>query len=251
MRTPISVIALATACLLVSGSAAQAAEIRVLASNGIKEAVEALGAQFQKASGDTLSTDFSTSATIKERIEKGEAFDVAIVTDDVVDALIKSGALTSSMRTELARVGIGVGSRKGAPRPDIGTGASLKEALLRARSVAYTGNGASRPAIDRMFALLGISREMAAKAHLVGPGEGPASVAKGESELAITLVSEILPIEGVVVAGPLPPEFQDYLGFSAALGARSAKAPAVQALIKFLDAPAAAATYTAKGMEAR
>ncbi len=251
MRTSIFVIALTTVCLLVSRSAAQTAEIRVLASNGIKEAVEALGAQFQKASGDTLSTDFSTSATIKERIEKGEAFDVAIVTDDVIDALITSGALTSSMRTELARVGIGVGSRKGAAKPDVRTAASLKAALLGARSVAYTGNGASRPHIDRMFTGLGIAREMAAKAHLVGPGEGPASVAKGESELAITLVSEILPVEGVVVAGPLPPEFQSYLGFSAAVGARSAKSPAVQALIKFLDAPAAAATYKAKGMEAR
>jgi molybdate transport system substrate-binding protein len=241
---------MATACVLVFGTAAQAAEIRVLASNGIKEAVQALGAQFQKTSGDTLSADFSTSATVKERIEKGEQFDVAIVTDDVIDALIKSGALVSSTRTGLARAGIGVGFRKGAAKPDVRTTASLKDALLGAKSIAFTGNGASRPYIDKMFAGLGIAREMAAKAHLVGPGAGPASVAKGESDIAITLISEILPVEGVVVAGPLPSEFQSYLGFSAAIGAKSAKAPAARALIKFLDAPAAAVTYKAKGMEA-
>jgi molybdate transport system substrate-binding protein len=87
--------------------------------------------------------------------------------------------------------------------------------------------------------------------RLVGPGEGPESVAKNESELTITLISEILPVEGVVVAGPLPSEFQSFLGFSAATATKSGKAPAAQALITFLDGPAAAAMYKAKGMEVR
>ena len=237
--------------LFVLGTAAEAAEIRVLASNGIKAAVEALRPPFEKATGHTLSVDFSTSATLKERIEKGEAFDVAILTDDVVEALIKSGALASSMRTELARVGIGVGSRQGAAKPDVRTAASLKQALLNAKSIAYTGNGASRPGIDRMLASLGIAHEMEAKTHLVGPGQGPDSVAKHESELAITLISEILPVEGVVLAGPLPSAFQSYLGFSGATGAKSRQAAAARALIAFLDGHAADAVYKAKGMEAR
>jgi molybdate transport system substrate-binding protein len=240
-----------TACFLVSATAAQAAEIRVLASNGIKAAVEDLKPQFEKASGDTLSVDFSTAATLKERIDKGEAFDVAILTDEVVDALITSGALASSMRTELARVGIGVGFRKGAAKPDVRTAAGIKQALLNAKSIAYTGNGASRPAIDTMIAGLGIAHELTPKAHLTAAGAAPASVAKGESELVLTLISEILPEPGVELAGPLPSDFQSYLGFSAATGTKSGKAPAAQALIKFLDGPAAAAMYKAKGMEAR
>jgi molybdate transport system substrate-binding protein len=239
-----------TACFLVSATAAQAAEIRVLASNGIKAAVEDLKPKFEKASGDTLSVDFSTAATLKERIDKGEAFDLAILTDEVVDALIKSGAVASSTRTELARVGIGVGFRKGAAKPDVRTTASLKQALLKSKSIAYTGNGATRPYIDKMFAALGIAHEIEAKARLTGAGQAPASVGKGESEIVVTLISEILPEPGVELAGPLPADFQTYLGFSAATGAKSAKAPAAQALIKFLDGPAAAAVYKAKGMEA-
>jgi molybdate transport system substrate-binding protein len=239
------------ACFLVSVTAAQAAEIRVLASNGIKAAMEDLKPKFEKASGDTLSIDFSTAATLKDRIEKGEAFDVAVLTDDVVDALIKSGKLSPATRAELAAVGIGVGYRKGAAKPDVRTGTSLKQALLNAKSIAYTGNGASRPAIDKMIAGLGIGHQLESKSHLVGPGQAPTSVAKGESELVLTLISEILPEPGVELAGPLPPDFQSYLGFSAATGAKSGKGETTQALIKFLDGPAAASMYKVKGMEAR
>jgi molybdate transport system substrate-binding protein len=242
---------LATACVLVFGAVAEAAEIRVLASNGIKAAMEDLKPKFEKASGDTLSIEFSTAATLRDRIDKGEAFDVAILTDDAVDALIKSGKLSPATRTELAAVGIGVGYRKGAAKPDVRTGTSLKQALLNAKSIAYTGNGASRPAIDKMIAGLGIGHQLESKSHLVGPGQAPGSVAKGESDLVLTLISEILPEPGVELAGPLPSDFQTYLGFSAATGAKSGKATAAQALIKFLNEPATASIYKAKGMEAR
>lgn len=242
---------LVMACVVVFGAAAQAAEIRVLASNGVKAAMEDLKPKFEKASGDTLSIDFSTAATLRDRIDKGEAFDVAVLTDDAVDALVKSGKLSPATRTELAAVGIGVGYGKGAAKPDVRTGTSLKQALLKAKSIAYTGNGASRPAIDKMIAGLAIGHELESKSHLVGPGQAPASVAKGESELVLTLISEILPEPGVELAGPLPSDFQTYLGFSAATGARSGKVPAAQALIKFLDGTAAGAVYKAKGMEAR
>ncbi len=242
---------LMTACVLVFATVAQAAEIRVLASNGIKAAMETLEPQFERASGDTLAIEFSTAATLKQRIESGEAFDVAILTDDAINDLIKSGKLLPATRAELAAVGIGVGYRKGATKPDVRTGPSLKQALLNAKSIAYTGNGASRPAIDRMIARLAIGHQLESKSHLVGPGQAPGSVAKGESELVLTLISEVLPEPGVELAGPLPSDFQSYLGFSAAAGAKSGKAPAAQALIEFLDGPAAASMYKAKGMEAR
>jgi molybdate transport system substrate-binding protein len=251
MRKPTMSIAFLTTWLVFSGAAAQAAEIRVLASNGVKAAMEALEPQFERASGDTLTIEFSTAATLKQRIESGEAFDVAILTDDAVNDLIKSGKLAPAKRAELAAVGIGVGFRKGAAKPDVRTAASIKQALLSAKSVAYTGNGASRPAIDKMIARLGIAHDLEPKAHLTAAGTAPASVAKGESELVLTLISEILPESGVELAGPLPEDFQSYLGFSAVTGAKSGKAPAAQALIKFLDGPAAAAMYKAKGMEAR
>ena len=239
------------AMLVVLGrTLATAAEIRVLASNGVKAAVEELQPQLEKASGSTLSIDFSTTAALRERIEKGEAFDLAILTDDAVEALIKAGKLSSTKRARLARVGIGVGYRKGAAKPDVATAATIKQALLQAKSIAYTGNGASRPAIDKMFERLGIAGDLKAKSHLTAAGAAPASVGKGESELVLTLISEILPEPGVALAGPIPSDFQTYIGFSAAPSPRAAATPPVAALITFLEGPAAASIYKVKGMEA-
>jgi len=235
--------------MLFAGPPAEAAGLRVLASNGVKAAVEELKPQLEQASGGTLSIEFSTAANLRERIEKGEAFDVAILTDDAMDALAKAGKLAPA-RTKLARVGIGVGFRHGASKPDVRTAASIKQSLLNAKAIAYTGNGASRPAIDRMIERLGIVKEMAAKAHLTPAGSAPASVAKGESDLVLTLISEILPEPGVELAGPLPADFQTYLGFSAAPSAKAAGNPGALKMITFLRGSAAAAAYTAKGMEA-
>jgi len=244
-----STAVLLSAALFIGVPPAGAAHIRVLAGNGIRAALLELKPSFEKASGDTLSIDFSTSANLKERIEKGEAFDVAILTDDTMDALVKAGKLSPAL-TKLARVGIGVGYRKGSPRPDVRTAASLKQALLNAKAIAYTANGASRPAVDRMIERLGIVKEMQAKSHLTGAGAAPASVAKGESDVVLTLISEILPEPGVELAGPLPSDFQTYAGISVAPSPTAASSAAAAALIRFLDGPTAAAVYGAKGMEA-
>ena len=238
-------------CLLVAAGSATAAEIRVLASNGIKAAMEAIEPEFERATGHTLTIEFSTAATLKERIQAGATFDVAVLTDDVVADLITSGALRPTSRRELAGVGIGVGFRKGAPKPDIRTVAALKASLLGAKALAYTRDGASRPAIDRMFEALGITEAMRTRTRLVAAGQGPPAVATGESDMVITLSSEILPEPGVELAGSLPADFQVSLGFSAAAGSRTGETPAAQALITFLDGPAAAGIYRAKGMDVR
>jgi molybdate transport system substrate-binding protein len=234
---------------LITPTAAHAADLRVLASNGVKAAVEELKPQLEKASGTTLSIDFSTAAALRDRMDQGEAFDVAILTDEASDALMKAGKLSPMSRARLARVGIGVGYRAGAPKPDVGTAASIKGALLNAKSIAYTESGASRPGIDRMFERLGIAAQLHTKSHLTAAGAAPASVGKGESDLVLTLISEILPEPGVELAGPIPSEFQTYIGFSAATSPKAAGARAAATLITFMTSPTAAATYKAKGME--
>ena len=249
MRRRSMMLVMAGAIGLINPTAAHAADLRVLASNGVKAAVEELMPQLERASGSTLSIDFSTAAALRERIEKGEAFDVAILTDDAIDALIKAGKISRAQRARLARVGIGVGYRKGAPKPDVRTAASIKQALLSAKSIAYTEAGASRPGIDRMFERLGIASQLHTKSHLTAAGAAPGSVGKGESDLVLTLVSEILPEPGVELAGPIPPEFQTYIGFSASPSPKAAGSPAAAALITFMKSPAAAATYKARGME--
>jgi len=250
MRRLSMMVVMAWAFAVINPAGAHAADLRVLASNGVKAAVEELKPQLEKASGSTLSIDFSTAAALRERIEKGEAFDVAILTDDAIEALIKVGKISQAQRARLARVGIGVGYRKGAPKPDVGTAAGIKQALLNAKSIAYTEAGASRPGIDRMFERLGIASQLKAKSHLTAAGAAPASVGKGESDLVLTLISEILPEPGVELAGPIPSEFQTYIGFSAAPSPKAAGSPAAATLIMFMKSPAAAATYRAKGMEA-
>src|SRR4030095_6784568 len=124
MRGLPAMLVMALAIALIDAAAAHAADLRVLASNGVKAAVEELKPQLEKASGGTVSIDFSTTAALRERIEKGEAFDVAILTDDAIDVLIKAGKLSQAQRAKLARVGIGVGYRKGTPKPDVGTASS-------------------------------------------------------------------------------------------------------------------------------
>jgi len=243
------VTAASCVAILLGASSLHAAGMRVFASNGVKAAIEALKPQLEKSSGSTLSIDFSTTATLAERIQKGEAFDVAILTDDAMQALAKAGKV-APMQTRLARVGIGVGYRTGAPKPDVRTAAAVKQALLNAKAIAYTGNGASRPAIDKMIEQLGIAKQMQAKSHLTAAGAAPAAVATGDADLVLTLISEILPEPGVELAGPLPSDFQTYLGFSAAPSPQAAGHANVVSLIKFLKSPAAASTYGAKGMEA-
>ena len=230
---------------------AQGAEIQVLCSNGVGAVLRELQPQFEKSTGHKLAIQFSSTANLKQRIEGGEAFDVVFLTADTADELIKSGKLAGATRAELARSGIGVGFRKGAPKPDVRTAAAMKQSLMNAKSIAYTGNGASRPSIDKMLERMGLASQVKSKVRLTGAGQAPEIVAKGEAEMVITLISEILPVPGVELAGPLPEEFQNYVSFSAAAAAKGGNQQAVTALIKYMDGPAAVPAYKAQGMEPR
>jgi len=250
MRTK-SAVALAVGLVFLLVQAAGAAEIRVICSNGVKAVLEDLGPQFERTSGHKLNIQFSSTATLKQRIDGGEAFDVAFLTSDAIDDLIQSGKLAAATRADLARTGIGVGYRKGAPKPDVATAAAIKALLLRAQSIAYTRDGASRPGIDKMFDRLGIAADVRGKSMLQAAGQAPGTVARGEAEIVLTLISEILPVAGVELAGPLPAEFQNYTSFAAAAATEGGNAQAVQALIKFVAGPTSAPVFKAKGMEPR
>src|SRR6185503_14537488 len=148
------------------------------------------------------------------------------------------------------RAGIGVGIRAGAHRYDIRSANAIKQALLAAKSVTYAQDGASRVHIERMFEQLGITAEMKAKTLLEqGSVRAAAKVVNGEAELLLTLVSEILPVEGMELLGPLPAEFQSYISFDAAVGAKPADPALARALVACVAARAAAATFAAKGIE--
>ena len=242
---------LAAALAWVAETSAQHAEpLRVLSSNGVRAAIEALEPQCERSIGHPVAIEYGTSASIQQRVAGGERLDVAFVTSEVVAALAKGGQLDSQSITPLGRAGIGLGIRAGARRYKIGTADEIKQTLLDAKSVAYAQDGASRPHIERMFERLGIAEQITPKAVLEqGSVRAAAKVVGGEAEILLTLVSEILPVEGMALLGPLPAEFQSYISFDAAVAAKPADPALARALLACVAAPAAAPTFAAKGIE--
>jgi molybdate transport system substrate-binding protein len=233
-----------------AASAQPAAPLHALSSNGVRAAVQVVVPHCERSVGRSVTIEYGTSASIRQRIGGGESVDFALITGPVVAELAQGGHLTASSIVPLGRAGIGVGVRAGGGRPDIKTAASIKQTLLAAKSVTFAREGASRTYLERMFEQLGIAAEMQPKT-LLEPGSVQAAhkVAAGEAELLLTLVSEILPEDGVELLGPLPAEFQSYISFEAALGAHPQDFEAARAFVACIAAPAAAPTFVAKGIE--
>jgi molybdate transport system substrate-binding protein len=149
----------------------------------------------------------------------------------------------------VAKAGAGVAVRKGAPKPDLATAESFKSALLAAKSVAYVGAGATGANIRGIFERFGIAEEMKAKTKLLSGVSAADAVAQGEAELGFTMISEILPVAGAELAGPLPPEVQVYTVFPAAMSSSAREPAAAYAFVRFLKTPEAVKVIREKGME--
>jgi molybdate transport system substrate-binding protein len=224
--------------------------VHVLASNGVKAVLDELRAKAVRSVGRPLAIEFDTSTAVKKRIEGGEAFDVAILTSDVIADLAKTGKIAAKSQTEIARCGIGVGVRAGASKPDISSSDALKRTLLAAKSVTFAQDGASRVYILQMFDKFGIAAPMQSKLVLEqGSTRSNARVADGSAEMIMTLVSEILPAKGVQLVGPLPPDVQHYVDFAAGLSPSTKNGDPGKKLMKFLASPAAAPALKSMGME--
>jgi molybdate transport system substrate-binding protein len=228
---------------------AQSAPVHVFASNGVRAVLQDLIPQCEGAIGRKLHVEFATSASIKRRIEANESFDVAVLASDVIDGLIKTGQLRRN-RADIGSSGVGVGIRAAAARPDIHTPEAMKETLLNAKAVTYAEEGASRPAIDKMIQDLGIADPLKSKTKLTkATDQSMELLFAGQADLLITLISEILPVKGAELVGPLPQKFQSYVTFSTAISAGSKNADVAQALVKFIAGPAVASAFKAKGIE--
>jgi len=237
----------AVAGLALSLQAAQAAEVKVLASTAVKTTLEALAPQFEKATGNKVDLTFAPASVLKEKIEQRTAFDVAILTTPIVDGLAGTGKIDAA-RTAIAHSGIGVAIKKGALRPDISTKDAFTQALLKANSVGFTAGGATGGYLKTLFEKLGIAEQLKPKLKLLQGGVGEA-VTNGEIEIGMTQISEILPHPGAELAGPLPSDLQSWTSFSAGTSVASKEADAAKAFIKALTGPDAQAVIKAKGME--
>ncbi len=231
---------------------AEAAQLKLLTTGAMKQVVLAVMAEFEKATGHKVSVMNDTAGALAKRIEGGEAFDVAINTPALIDDLTAKGKIAAGSRVNLACVGLGVAVKVGAPLPDIGTVEAFKRALMNAKSITYTdpaGGGSGGIYFAGLLERLGLAEQMKPKTILVKGTLAAERVAAGEAELAITQMSEILPVPGVVVVGPLPKEIQKLTTYAGGLGAAAKNSAAASALLKHLASPSTAAVLQSRGMQ--
>jgi molybdate transport system substrate-binding protein len=255
MEDPMRITLLGLAIVLMAAGApraAAAAEIKVLTAGAFKQVLLALLPDFERTTGHKVTVENDTVGALTKRIEGGEVFDLAVLTPAAVNDLSNKGKFVAGSRANLARVGVGVVVKDGAPKPDISSVAAFKQALLAAKSVAYidpAAGGSSGIYVAGLIDKLGIAGEVKAKAKLIPGGAVAEHVARGEAELGIHQISEILPVKGVTLVGPLPAEIQNYTVYAAGLGAQAKEGDAAKSLLKALSSPAAAEVLKSKGME--
>jgi molybdate transport system substrate-binding protein len=238
---------LAIVAAFAADAAVQAAEIKVLCTIGVKPALPDVVAEFERATGHKVAIAWGNAATLKSRYLEGERADVLILTAAAIDDVAKAGKVMGS-RIDLARSGVGLAVKAGAPKPDISSPEALKRALLAAKSVGYSTQGASGVHFVKVIEQLGIAAEVKAK-HKETTGVVGELVAAGEAEIGVQQIPELAAVPGVEVIGPLPGDLQVITVFSAALDANAKDNEAAKAFLKFISAPAAAAAYKAKGLD--
>jgi molybdate transport system substrate-binding protein len=244
MRTKIGATAVSLLALLVGPAAA--AEIKIMYPPPMRTMLSELIPQFERASGHQAVITYESSWLLVGRIQKGEIPDVAFLTARQADDLIREGKI--ARRIDVARSSIGIAVRAGAPKPDIGTVEAFKRTLLAAKSFARNEGADSGVFMAGLLERLGIAEAMKAKSTLVRQGFVAELVAKGEVEMAAQQMPELMTVAGVD-ATPLPPEIQHAIVFCAALPVGSSVPEPVDALVKFVASPAAAAVIRAKGLE--
>jgi molybdate transport system substrate-binding protein len=241
------------AIVALAAHAAHADTIKVLTTGAFKQVVVAMVPAFEARTGHKVIVDNDTAGALVKRINAGETFDVLVLTPGGLKPFAADGRVVGESVVNLARVGIGVAVKSGAPKPAIGTVDEFKATVLAARKVAYidpAAGGSSGIYLDGLFTRMGIIDAVRAKAVLVPGGLVATRVVDGQADLAIHQISEILPVEGATLVGTLPDAIQNYTTYAGAVSARAANPQAAQAFLATLSGPDAAETLRAKGMMA-
>jgi molybdate transport system substrate-binding protein len=223
--------------------------MRTLCTNGMKSVLLELVPEFERTTGSKVVVTWGSANGLLKELETGTGGDLAILTAEAIDGLIVRGKVIAGSRIDLARSGIGIAVRKGASKPDIASPEALKRALLAAKSVAHSKTGMSGIYFPTVLERLGIADEMKGKIVMPEPGTPVGEVvANGEAEIGVQQISELLPIAGIDVVGPLPPTLQKITTFSAGLLAAAKEQEIAAALVKFL-ATRAPPLLAGKGLE--
>ena len=237
--------------LLAVATRAHAGEVRVISAGAVKSIVSELAQAYEKETGNKVVMQFGPMGFVRQKLASDPA-DVVIMSDTVIEDTIAKGGVTAGSRTDIGRTGMGVGVRDGAPQPDISSVDAFKRALLEAKSIVYVdpASGATSGVhFASVLQKLGVAEAVKPKTTLV-PGGYPAElVAKGEVDLVVHQISEIVPVKGVTLVGPLPKELQKLTIYSAGVAAKSTNADLARGFTAFLTRPAFKAKFAEAGLD--
>jgi molybdate transport system substrate-binding protein len=252
MTTGSNIAAMAAAlCLsqMAAPAPGRAAEIVLTSSTAMQEAVEELAAMFERASGNKVTMTFQSGVETSAKIAAGAMADLVVTTPEAIDELTRDGKLVAGTRVNFVQSGVGVAVRAGAPHPDISTPAAFKQAMLAAKSVGIS-KGPSGVYLMSIMQRLGIADAVKAKGVTPELGQRVGNlVARGEAEIGVQQITELLPIPGIDFLGPLPNELQTKIGYATARLATAKEPQAAAALVKFMSSEAALPVMKKMGME--
>jgi molybdate transport system substrate-binding protein len=235
--------------MLMQTGGAMSAEIAVVSTTSLKATLDKIGPGFQRASGHTLKVTYGTSAPLRRQIDAGAAFDLAILVPATLEALVKDGKIVADTRTDIARSAIGVAIKAGAAKPDVDSAEGLKRTLLAAKSISYSGEGASGKHFTSLLDRMGIATQIKPRLVPLPSGEAVAPVAKGEVEMAVITLANIVGVPGVEIAGVLPRDMQHYTVYTAGVATAAKNANGARALLALIMAPETTPVIAAEGME--
>jgi molybdate transport system substrate-binding protein len=251
-RLTIAIVAAILSFASVSGQ--NAPSLKVMISPGLKAAYEKLVPEFERKTGHTIVTVYGASMgsapdAIPNRLQSGESADVVILASSALEDLVKKDKVIPGTRVDLARAFIAVAVRAGAPKPDISTLESLKRTLLAAKSIAYSGSVSGVYVSTELFQRLGIADAIRSKCIRVDTEMVGTVVARGDAEIGFQQLSELLPIAGIDILGPIPQEVQKITMFSGGVAVNSKEPEIAKQFLQFLASPEAAATIKKSGLE--
>jgi molybdate transport system substrate-binding protein len=240
--------------VLLMSTSVQAAEVKVMVSGGFQAAMKVLAPEFERITGDKVTLIFGPGVgaapdTIPNRLKRGEPTDLFVMPGWALDGLIKEGKATPDGRADLAESRIGVAVRAGAKKPDISTVEKFKRVMLEAKSFGYSDSASGIYVSTELFKRLGIEKDVMPKGKLITVGFVGEAVARGEVELGFQQMSELLPINGIDIVGPLPPEIQKVTIYSAAVAAGAKEPEEAKALLKFLASTEALPAVKQSGLD--
>src|SRR5215813_10895249 len=246
------IVLIAAASVVCSVGGASAAEITLIAPGGIRAAIEQMIPEFERKTGHKVQATFGSGGGTKARVVKGDPFDVPVVQPPLPE-VIASGHVTAASETALANVAVGVAVRTGASKPDISTADAVKRMLLGAKAIAYpnaASGAAAGVSFNETLARLGIAEQMKPKIRIAQGGRGAMElVAKGEVDIGLTFISEIITEPGVEVVGPLPRDISTPTALVGFVSSHSREPEAAKALLRYLSSPEAAVVYVERGMQ--